>query len=227
MQRKLTLWAAVPYIVISGALIAVQVLAPGLIGDGVFFTLITALALIGVMLMVAHAIVQIRSGEPALMSFCPIAAMLLTMGLSFHKEIYVGSLQLLAAARMDSFDRGEGVRFARADDGRFHPRVDIGDTFVDFVVDTDVADIVLTLEDARRIGFDPSSLTFDQKVQMGRGVEKAASVRLYRLQVGSIVIDDVPAKVTVDGALANVLGMAFFDRLSEWQVRDNQLMIVQ
>jgi aspartyl protease family protein len=103
----------------------------------------------------------------------------------------------------------------------------IDGTVIDFVVDTGVADIVLTSEDARRMGIDPSTLAFDQEIKTAGGVEKAAAVRLGRLQVGSILIEDVPAKVAAGNAPGNVLGSAFFDRLSAWEIRNGTLMIVQ
>ncbi len=58
-------------------------------------------------------------------------------------------------------------------------------------------------------------------------MERAAGVRVRRIEIGSITIGNVPAKVTSGNTSSNVLGMAFFDRLSEWEVRGDQLMIVQ
>ncbi len=168
-----------------------------------------------------------RSGESPLVALSSIAVIVIATGANFHKEIYVLGLGLLHYASMDTFERGEGVRFAVAEDDRFHPRLRIDGTSVDFVVDTNAADIVLRLDDARRIGVDPSLLSFNEEIKMASGAERAAVIRLDRLQIGSILMEDVPAKVTAGSASGNVLGMAFFDRLSEWEVRGDQLMIVQ
>ncbi len=141
------------------------------------------LGLGGIGLGIAHEIVQMRSGESALWAFLPIVGIVVSLSISFDKEIIVAGIGVLTHASMDTFERGEGVRFAIADDGRFHPRVRIDGASVDFVVDTDAVDIVLTPEDARRIGIDPSSLSFDQEIKTASGTERAAGVRVRRIEI--------------------------------------------
>lgn len=227
MERKLALWIAIPFLAIPWALIGIDLLAPGLIEGFLVSVLVAVLAVIGMILLIIQAVIEIRSGAPSFLALSSIAVVVIVTAVNLHKEIIVVSIVLLKTASMDSFERGEGMRFAAAADGRFHPRIVIDGGAVDFAVDTDEPDIVLTSEDAQRIGIDLSSLTFDQEVKIKDGKLKAAGVRLGRLQVGSIVIEDVPAKVLAGNASGNVLGMSFFDRLSEWEVRGDQLMIVQ
>ena len=227
MERKLALWLGLPFLALAALFVAVDLIAPGMIRRDLFMVLILGLVFMGLALIVARAVVQIRSGESPFVALSSIAVILVVTGINFHKEIYVISLGLLKSASMDSFERGEGMRFAPADDGRYHPRAVIDGNVVDFVVDTGIADIVLTAEAARHIGIDPSTLSFDQEIKMTSGVEKAAAVRLGRLQLGSILMEDVPAKVTAGNVPGNVLGSAFFDRLSEWAIRNGTLMIVQ
>jgi len=226
-QRQLTIWGDLPFIAVGIVFIAAQLLTPGLIGSILFAIMIVTLGLSGIALMIAHAIIQVRSGESGFMAFLPVAVILVSIGTTFHQHIFVIGTGLLSYASMDSFERGEGVRFAIANDGRFHPRVRIDGASVDFVVDTATADIVLTPDDARRIGIDPSSLSFDQEIKTASGMERAAGVHVRRIEIGSITIEDVPAKVTSGNTSGNVLGMAFFDRLSEWEVWGDQLMIIQ
>lgn len=227
MERKLALWLGLPFIALAGAFIVINLIAPGLIRGALFTVLILGLAISGITLTLIHAVVQMRSGESPLVALSSIAIIVIASGVSFHKQIYVMGLGLLHYASMDTFERGEGVRLGLGDDGRYHPRITIDGKMVDFVVDTAVADIVLTAEDARRIGVDPSTLRFDEEIKTAGGAQQAALIRLDRLQIGSILIEDVPAKVTAGNMSGNVLGMAFFDRLSEWEVRNDTLMIVQ
>jgi clan AA aspartic protease (TIGR02281 family) len=65
---------------------------------------------------------------------------------------------------------------------------------------------LLTSEDARRIGIDPSMLSFDKEIKTASGAERAAVIRLGRIQAGFILIDDVPAKITAGNTSGNVLG---------------------
>lgn len=227
MERKLALWIAIPFLIIAWVFIGVDLLAPGLIEGFIVGVLVAVLAVIGMTLLIVQAVIEIRSGMPSFLVLSSIAVVVIVTAVNLHKEIIVVGVVLVKAASMDSFEWGDGVRFAVAADGRFHPRIKIDGGMVDFVMDTGVPDIVLTSEDAQRIGIDLSSLAFDQEVNTENGTLKAAGVRLGQLQVGSIVIEDVPAKVLAGNASGNVLGMSFFDRLSEWEVRGDQLMIVQ
>jgi aspartyl protease family protein len=114
---------------------------------------------------------------------------------------------------------GEGGHFAV--DGNVDGRL------ITFLVDTGASQIALRASDAERLGFFLQPRDFTTKVATANGVGRAALVQLGSVQVGSIVVRDVPALVTPDEALAvNLLGMSFLSRV-RWSHDDGNLVIEQ
>ncbi|MGI9383861.1 MAG: retropepsin-like aspartic protease family protein, partial [Methyloligellaceae bacterium] len=85
------------------------------------------------------------------------------------------------------------VRIRRQVDGQFIARTDINGQSTQMIVDTGATTIVLTQSDARRIGVDLESLTYGVPVQTANGTSFAARVRLSRVSVGSVRVNNVEA----------------------------------
>jgi clan AA aspartic protease (TIGR02281 family) len=66
---------------------------------------------------------------------------------------------------------------------------------VDFMVDTGASHVVLSLQDARRLGFTPDHLHFTQKFQSANGTVRAAPVELRELRIGQLRLFDLEASV--------------------------------
>jgi aspartyl protease family protein len=114
---------------------------------------------------------------------------------------------------------GEGGHFAV--DGNVDGRL------ITFLVDTGASQIALRASDAERLGFFMRPRDYSIKVATANGVGRAALLQLGKVQVGSIVVRDVPALVTPDDALAvNLLGMSFLSRV-RWSHEDGNLVIEQ
>ena len=96
---------------------------------------------------------------------------------------------------------------------------------VDFVLDTSVKDVVLTTDDAHRIGVDVAALAFDDEALIGNVRSAAANVELDDVRFGSVSITDLPAKVSANALGGNVLGMEFLDRFSRWRIENGVLIL--
>jgi aspartyl protease family protein len=97
-----------------------------------------------------------------------------------------------------------------------------------FLADTGATLVVITYEDAVRLGLYPDHLDFSGLVQTANGVAHIAPVVLDRLRVEDITVRDVPAAVAEKGALANnLLGMSFLSRLKSFQMQGSELILVQ
>jgi len=102
----------------------------------------------------------------------------------------------------------------------------VDDRPVRFVLDTGASSVVLTAEDAQRIGLDFRQLDFSAPVATANGSAMAAPVRLARIAVGPIVIANVRALVTRPGAMReSLLGMTFLDRLDSFTVERGKLTL--
>jgi aspartyl protease family protein len=88
--------------------------------------------------------------------------------------------------------------------------------------------VVLTYEDAQRLGLSPRNLDFSARVSTANGISRVAPVTLDRVRVEDIVVRDVPAAVAESGALAvNLLGMSFLGRLSRFELAGSELILTE
>ena len=94
-----------------------------------------------------------------------------------------------------------------------------------FLVDTGATSVVLSKEDARRLGIDPASLSYDRTVQTANGVTRAAPIRLRELAIGPIVETDVPALVNATPLPQPLLGMRLLERLGAVEIKSGRLTL--
>ncbi len=104
----------------------------------------------------------------------------------------------------------------------------VNDRPASFMADTGATLVVLTYEDAARLGLSPQRLDFSGRVETANGVSRVAAVMLDRMRVEDITVRDVPALVAEKGALAtNLLGMSFLGRLKSFQMQGSELVLTQ
>jgi aspartyl protease family protein len=114
---------------------------------------------------------------------------------------------------------GEGGHFAV--DARIDGRR------IDFMVDTGASHIVLRESDAARLGIHPFPSDYSIRMSTANGEGRAARVELRMVEVGNIVVRDLPALVVPDGALnVNLLGMSFLSRV-RWTHEKGKLVLEQ
>lgn len=124
------------------------------------------------------------------------------------------------------FDRTVKLR-ANAN-GHFVFKAAINERLATFVADTGATYVVITYEDAKRLGLSPQSLDFSAPVQTANGVTRVAPVTLDRVRVEGITVRNVPAAVASKGVLpTNLLGMSFLARLKSFHIRGDELVLVQ
>jgi len=123
-----------------------------------------------------------------------------------------------------STDR-QTVRYFADPNGQFDIDGRANEIWFRFVADTGAAGIVFSKADAQRLGFDTSTLRFDRTAWTANGLVRVASVQLKKLEIGPIVVVDVPAWID-DGDLQRpLLGMEFFKRVSTIEINNGTLTI--
>jgi aspartyl protease family protein len=110
-------------------------------------------------------------------------------------------------------------------DGQFHVIGEANGTRVEFLIDTGASDIVLSPDDAKRIGIDVSALDFSRNYETANGVGHGAPTRLETLAIGNIAFDNVPVSVNQPEMRFSLLGVAFLKRLSSYEVRGRRLFL--
>ncbi len=121
----------------------------------------------------------------------------------------------------------QSYRLNRQPDGHFYITLKVNGTPVEFVVDTGASQIVLSQQDARRIGIDPDTLPYLGRADTANGVVKTARVVLRVITLGDIVDTDVPAQVNGGAMSGSLLGMSYLSRFRELSIRGNTLILTR
>ena len=117
--------------------------------------------------------------------------------------------------------------FAAASDASYQVDATVDGTSIHFLVDTGASDVVLRLEDATRLGLDPSRLDFSDRMTTSDGVVRGANVTLDEMKIGAVTVYHLPAMVTEGDLDVSLLGMRFLARLAEVTIKDGVLTIRQ
>ena len=63
------------------------------------------------------------------------------------------------------------------------------------MIDTGASDIVLGMQEAKKIGINPKNLIFNKRYQTANGEVFGASIRLNEIEVGGVKFYDMPASI--------------------------------
>jgi aspartyl protease family protein len=140
------------------------------------------------------------------------------------------SASALATAEASSAPSGynsRSVSISRGNGGHFWTEARIDGRRLELVVDTGASQITLRASDAARLGIHPVPRDYSVKVATANGMSKAALVQLRMVEIGNIVVRDVPALVHPDDGLGvNLLGMSFLSRV-RWTHERGKLVLEQ
>lgn len=121
---------------------------------------------------------------------------------------------------------GGRVLVERSSGGHFEVVAEVNEVPLNMLIDTGASGIVLSFDDARRVGLDPQALDFTIPVSTANGRALVARARADRLQVGPILRRDLVLHVAEPGRLPqSLLGMSFIDSLSRFEMRGDRLIL--
>jgi aspartyl protease family protein len=113
------------------------------------------------------------------------------------------------------------------DGGHFAVDARVDGRRVEFMVDTGASQIALRESDAAKLGFHPTPRDYSVKISTANGIGRAALVQLGMIEVGDIIVRDLPALISPDEMLGvNLLGMSFLSRV-RWSHERGKLIIEQ
>lgn len=119
------------------------------------------------------------------------------------------------------------VAIRAGQDGHFRADATVNGTTLHMLVDTGASAVVLTADDAARIGLDPARLRYTARVQTANGIADAAPVRLREVRIGPISVRGVPALVNRAPMSGSLLGLSFLNRLAGYGVEGDVLTLRQ
>ena len=120
---------------------------------------------------------------------------------------------------------GEAIEVPRAYDGHYYLPVLVNGEPITFLVDTGASQIVLSEQDARRIGIDPEQLNYLGRAFTANGEVRTAPVRLDSLELGPVIDHGVSAWVNEGDLRQSLLGMDYLHRFSNIQFTDGRLIL--
>ena len=120
---------------------------------------------------------------------------------------------------------GDTVSFYAQSGGHFVIEAEVDGAAVHFLLDTGASDVVLSPNDARRLGYDVARLSYTRPYGTANGRIFGAPIRLARIAVGPIVLRDVPASVNGAAMNRSLLGMSFLKRLKGFAISGDKLTL--
>ena len=121
---------------------------------------------------------------------------------------------------------GEGrVEVPRSPDGHYYLTLAANGTRVGFVVDTGATDIVLSQQDAERIGINLDNLIYTGLASTANGTVRIAQTTIETLALGDI--QDRNVRVSINGGElgTSLLGMAYLQRFNRLEIENGKLIL--
>lgn len=119
---------------------------------------------------------------------------------------------------------GDGIEVPRSGDGHFYLTLGIGGESVRFMVDTGATNVVLSHDDAARLGIRTDSLAYIGEATTANGVVRTARVRLADVRLGDWHDAAIPAYVTEGRMDGSLLGMDYL-RLYRMEIADDRMRL--
>jgi aspartyl protease family protein len=101
------------------------------------------------------------------------------------------------------------IALPRHFDGHYYAPMKINGNDIEFLVDTGATQVVLSQQDAERLGIDPASLAFLGEAQTANGTVRTARVTLPVVEFGPFKDTDVVAYVSEGEMDGSLLGMSY------------------
>ncbi|MCR9158261.1 MAG: TIGR02281 family clan AA aspartic protease [Rhodobacteraceae bacterium] len=117
------------------------------------------------------------------------------------------------------------IEVPRGPDGHYYLTLEINDAPVRFVVDTGATSMVLTQQDAERVGLKEEDVIFFSEAMTANGVVRTAPVRLADVALGPFHDQDVRAFVNEGEMTKSLLGMDYLNRFARLEINNGRLIL--
>lgn len=117
------------------------------------------------------------------------------------------------------------IEIPRAADGHFHLNLKVNSVPVGFLIDTGATNIVLSQQDATRIGIDTNALRYLGEAATANGTVRIARIRLDTISIGDFTDSRVAAYVNQGDMEGSLLGMDYLNRFSEVSIRSDIMIL--
>ncbi|MFV0360621.1 retropepsin-like aspartic protease family protein [Tropicimonas sp.] len=126
-----------------------------------------------------------------------------------------------------AFGEDDRIEVPLGRDGHYHMVLHVNGQPVQFVVDTGASDIVLSREDAARVGIDVGALSYLGSASTANGVVRTARVWLDEIALGPVTDRRVAAVVNQGEMAGSLLGMSYLNRFSQVNIGGGKLVLMR
>lgn len=123
------------------------------------------------------------------------------------------------------FEDDGRIEAPRRNDGHYYLTLEIDGIAVEFVVDTGATSIVLSAQDARRIGIDMGNLRYTGRASTANGEVRTARVTLDNVTVSGQPEADLTAWVNEGALETSLLGMNYLQRFERVEITGDRLIL--
>lgn len=190
---------------------------------------ITRLVYLGILgtALVSYLLVSQRGRINALLRHAILWALLI-VGVAAGYALWDGAQYSTAAVQSPD---GDGVILRRGFDGQYHLTLELTGPSgqphpVRFIVDTGATEMVLTQEDAAKLGYGPQNLRYLGTARTANGVTRTAQVTLASVTLDTHASRQVRALVNEGDLHTSLLGMGYLERFSRIEIMQDRLRIV-
>ena len=116
------------------------------------------------------------------------------------------------------------ITLPRAQDGHYYADLTINGKNVTFMADTGASSVVLSPDDARKVGIDPAALAFIGQATTANGTVRTARVTLPKVSLGPFRDAALPASVNQSPMDISLLGMDYLGRF-QISIADDEMVL--
>ncbi|PIR34787.1 MAG: TIGR02281 family clan AA aspartic protease, partial [Alphaproteobacteria bacterium CG11_big_fil_rev_8_21_14_0_20_44_7] len=109
--------------------------------------------------------------------------------------------------------------------GHYHIDTEINGVTIKFMVDTGASDVVLTKNDAKKLGINLHNLDYTKMYNTANGITYGAPIVINKIKIDNFVIYNIKASVNNSEMEQSLLGMSFLDKLGGYEVRNGILTL--
>lgn len=127
--------------------------------------------------------------------------------------------------RQAVFAEAGRVELPRQSNGHYLATLTINGAPITFVVDTGASGIVLTRQDAARVGLETETLAFVSEAMTANGSVRTAPVLLEEVRLGPFEDRSLPAFVNGGEMDRSLLGMSYLQRFDRLEISGGRLVL--
>jgi aspartyl protease family protein len=221
-------WILAVLLCVAGLVLGLGVLFPGaLAAQGAQMNLAYGLALVAILFASLALTPRLRAKETVKAAFTWLAVFLALLTFYRYQDGFrqLGREMIFAIDPAEPKSQGGTEQIRASVGGHFVVTAEVEGKRVRFLVDTGATSVVLTRDDARRIGIKVDDLDYITPVATANGMTTVAPVRLNKIRIGSIEVKNVSAAVAHDGLEGSLLGMTYLHRLKSFKFSGQELVL--